>query len=186
MALKQTGQAVRQHLRGADLSILDAEDDLAPITVFQEALDERPQPADVALQEERRAIRVRSIEIVVENALLVEVVEEGAGLEVDPPIVDGSVEVLKKRRIGPRLVRGVTHLPHSTADERPHHTIHGRSLRGLPLLEFNDDRVVHAPLILAGEQHINALGGLGDLEFDADTGVVRDPVVRYDQAHVCQ
>ena len=78
----------------------------------------------------------------------------------------------------------MVHLPFPTANKSADYGVLRRRFRPLPLLQFDNDR---SPLIVfpgAGDDKVDPLTSLGDVEFDRHTGVLGDVGVFQDSAHV--
>ncbi len=64
----------------------------------------------------------------------------------------------------------------------PHDTVPVSLYGAFPLLQFDDQQLVAAIRVLASYQEVDALRGLRNLVFDADSAVIRNRSVIHDLA----
>jgi hypothetical protein len=82
------------------------------------------------------------------------------------------MNVLEICRILPGLSGGMKHFPPSAPDMRYDLVVPVCGITILPLLQFDDDRIIFAPIVLARDEAIEPLGCGRDLIFQ------NDPVIK--------
>lgn len=117
------------------------------------------------------------VAVVVDGVARLAVVQVGAGVKVDGVGADVFVEVLDEGGVGPSLVGGVVLGSDGSTDEGLDDAVHASGLDVLPLLELDDSGSSLAILSGSGENEVDSLGGVGDIELDGDAGIGGDFVV---------
>lgn len=186
VAADHVGDLVLQGFRRPQASLIDLEDGCAAVASADVSGDELAQLADVMLGEHRGLPQAVEVHRVGQRVVGLQevVVQEGARVEVDRPLLHLGAEVLHRPHIGPDLVGGVGDLAVGAAEVGPHDgVLAGHLADRLPLLELDDDRRLDSVPVGTGDDHVDALLGVRDVVLEGDAGVIRDDRVAEHAGH---
>jgi hypothetical protein len=125
--------------------------------------------------ESRSDISGSLLELMCDDVIRFVIVEIRAGIKLDRFFLDRLIEVFKEPLVGPCLIGRMRRLGLAAFEPSQNQRVLIGPLRLFPLLQFKQNRGVAHTAVFAGENEVNPIGGLGDVVFDCNSCVRRNP-----------
>src|SRR5690625_2058544 len=184
VARQQATQMVGQCLRRLYAPTLDPVKQILRVAVTDVLADEALEHLQVLAQEDRGLVEMFPVEAA-QHILRITVMQVSARLQQDLVCLDGLVVIFQHRRVAPRLVGRMRHLPNGAAHESGYDRVHLGAGNLDPLLQFDD----HSGLTpvrdasLSGQDEVDPFGRLRNRELYRHASICRDRRVVQHVAH---